>query len=60
LSAKILEKYTKLPVSSTMSRVLYPERTLAAEAQPLIDASAKYKALTKAFPAQEIFARTAR
>lgn len=58
LSAKILEKYTKLPVSPTMSRVLYPERALASEAQPLIDASARYKALKNTFPASEIFART--
>jgi NitT/TauT family transport system substrate-binding protein len=60
LSAKILEKYTKLPVSPTMSRVLYPERAVMSEAQPLIDASAKYKALKKTFPASEIFAKTLR
>lgn len=58
LSAKILEKYTKLPVSATMVRVLYPERTVVSEAQPLIDASARYKALKKTFPAIEIFAKT--
>jgi NitT/TauT family transport system substrate-binding protein len=58
LSAKILEKYTKLPVSPTMSRVLYPERAQPSEAQPLIDASARYKALHKTFPASEIFAKT--
>jgi NitT/TauT family transport system substrate-binding protein len=57
-SAKILEKYTKLPVSATMSRVLYPERAIMSEAQPLIDASARYKALKKTFPASEIFAKT--
>jgi NitT/TauT family transport system substrate-binding protein len=55
LSGKILEKYTKLPVSPTMARVLYPERMIPSEAQPLIDASARYKALRKTFPASEIF-----
>ena len=54
-SGKILEKYTKLPVSPTMARVLYPERMIPSEAQPLIDASARYKALRKTFPASEIF-----
>jgi NitT/TauT family transport system substrate-binding protein len=54
-SGKILEKYTKLPVSPTMARVLYPERMIASEAQPLIDASARYGALKKTFPASEIF-----
>ncbi len=54
-SGKILEKYTKLPVSPTMARVLYPERMLPSEAQPLIDASARYGALKKTFPASEIF-----
>jgi hypothetical protein len=38
--------------------VLYPERTVVSEAQPLIDASARYKALKKTFPAVEIFAKT--
>ena len=54
-SGKILEKYTKLPVSPTMARVLYPERMIPSEAQPLIDASARYGALKKTFPASEIF-----
>jgi NitT/TauT family transport system substrate-binding protein len=54
-SGKILEKYTKLPVSPTMARVLYPERMVPSEAQPLIDASARYGALKKTFPASEIF-----
>lgn len=55
-SAKILQKYTKLPVYRTTARVLYPERATPAEAQPLIDASARYHALPKTFPAKEIFA----
>jgi len=56
-SGKILEKYTKLPVSPTMARVLYPERMVPSEAQPLIDASARYGALKKTFPASDIFPR---
>jgi NitT/TauT family transport system substrate-binding protein len=56
LSAKILEKYTKLPVDPGTPRVLYPERTRLDEAQPLIDASAQFHALSKSFPAREIFA----
>jgi NitT/TauT family transport system substrate-binding protein len=56
LSAKILEKYTKLPVDPGTPRVLYPERTRLEEAQPLIDASAQFHALSKTFPAKEIFA----
>lgn len=54
-SAKILEKYTKLPIDPGTPRVLYPERMRPEEAQPLIDASAKFHALRSAFPAREIF-----
>ena len=35
-----------------------PPAALIDEAQPLIDASARYKALKKTFPASEIFAKT--
>jgi NitT/TauT family transport system substrate-binding protein len=54
-SAAILEKYTKVPVAPTLLRVVYGERSNPALAQPLIDASARYKQLRAPFPAAEIF-----
>jgi ABC-type nitrate/sulfonate/bicarbonate transport system substrate-binding protein len=58
LSARILEKYTKLPVAPTMVRVLYPEHADPREAQPFIDAAARYKVIKQSFPARELFARS--
>jgi NitT/TauT family transport system substrate-binding protein len=55
-SAKILEKYTKQPISPNIRRVRWAERLDPADAQPLIDASAKYKVLKAAFPAAEFIA----
>ncbi len=55
-SAAILEKYTKVPVAPNLLRVAYGERSNPALAQPLIDASARYKQLRAAFPAADIFA----
>ncbi|HEY5350325.1 MAG TPA: ABC transporter substrate-binding protein [Candidatus Lustribacter sp.] len=57
-SAKILEKYTKTQVTSKIVRVTYVDRLIARQVQPLIDASAKYGALAKSFPATELFAST--
>jgi NitT/TauT family transport system substrate-binding protein len=55
-SAKILEKYTKQPISPNIRRVRWAERLDAAQVQPLIDASAKYKVLKAPFPAAELIA----
>jgi NitT/TauT family transport system substrate-binding protein len=55
-SAEILEKYTKIEISPTMSRITYPERLTPALVQPLIDVSAKYGLLKEAFPAKDLFA----
>ena len=55
-SAKILEKYTKQPINPAIHRVRWAERLDPAEAQPLIDAAAKYKVLKATFPASEFIA----
>jgi len=55
-SAAILEKYTKVPTAPKLLRVVYGERSIPALAQPLIDASARYKQLRAPFPAADIFA----
>jgi ABC-type nitrate/sulfonate/bicarbonate transport system substrate-binding protein len=56
-SAAILEKYTKLAISPTTTRVRYAETFNAADVQPVIDASAKYGLLKKTFPAGEFYAK---
>jgi NitT/TauT family transport system substrate-binding protein len=58
-SAIILAKYTKIPqpVVDRMKRGQYAETLLVSDYQPVIDAAAKYGALPKAFPAQELFYR---
>ena len=53
-SAQILEKYTKVRVSSRMRRAVYADRLDAAQIQPLVDAAAKYGSLRAAFPAAEL------
>lgn len=55
-SAKVLEKYTKQPISPNIRRVRWAERLDAADVQPLIDASAKYKVIKAPFPAAEFIA----
>jgi NitT/TauT family transport system substrate-binding protein len=55
-SAQILQKYTKQSVSPATKRVRWAERLDAAEAQPLIDASAKYTVIKASFPAAEMIA----
>ena len=58
-SAVILAKYTKIPqpVVDRMKRGQYAETLLVSDYQPVIDAAAKYGALAKSFPAQELFYR---
>jgi NitT/TauT family transport system substrate-binding protein len=58
-SAVILAKYTKIPqpVVERMKRGQYAETLLVSDYQPVIDAAAKYGALPKSFPAQELFYR---
>lgn len=55
-SAQILEKWTKIQVDPAMARVVYAEKLSVAQIQPLIDASARYKAIKAPFPATELFA----
>jgi NitT/TauT family transport system substrate-binding protein len=56
-SAKILESYTKQTIEPHIKRVRFAERLTAADVQPLIDASAKYKVLKASFPAAEFIAQ---
>jgi NitT/TauT family transport system substrate-binding protein len=53
-TARILSKYTNVPVDPSMVRCFYPERLKAEDLQPLIDASAKYGILKASFPAKEL------
>jgi len=55
-SAQILEKWTKVHATPEMARVVYAERLNVAQVQPIIDASARYKALKATFPATDLFA----
>jgi NitT/TauT family transport system substrate-binding protein len=55
-SAKILESYTKKPISPNQARAFYPERVDPALLQPLIDISAKYGILKASFPAKDVIA----
>lgn len=61
LSGPILVKYAKLPpgVVEGMARTLYGDRLSPALLQPVIDASAKYDVIPKAFPAREIISAAA-
>ncbi len=60
-SAPILVKYAKLPaeVAANMTRTLYGDRLEANLLQPVIDATARYEVIPKAFPAQEIISSAA-
>jgi NitT/TauT family transport system substrate-binding protein len=55
-SAQIIEKYTKIRIGPNASRLIYPDKVTPAMVQPVLDASAKYKALKSTFPAAEIIA----
>lgn len=56
-SAKILEKYTKQLIEPHIRRVHFATRLVPAQAQPLIDAAAKYNVLKAAFPVAEMIAQ---
>ena len=53
-TARILEKYTKIPVPPTMLRAVFAERLDAQLIQPVIDDSAHYNLLKAGFPAGDI------
>ncbi|HEY5341739.1 MAG TPA: hypothetical protein VIK27_11990, partial [Candidatus Aquilonibacter sp.] len=55
-TAKMIVALTKMPpdVANKMERAYYGERLDPALIQPVIDATAKYGAIPKAFPAAEI------
>ncbi len=55
-SGAILQKYTQTNVPSNMVRILYADRLLSADVQPVIEISAKYGTIPKSFPAAELFA----
>lgn len=57
-SARILEKYTKIPVAGGMRRVTWADRLDPAEIQPLIDATARTHVLGAPFPASALLAPT--
>ena len=59
-SAALLTKYTQILVVPNMSRTVYAEKLDPAMMQPLIDASAKYGAIDKTFPAADLIAPEAR
>jgi NitT/TauT family transport system substrate-binding protein len=55
-SAAILAKYSKSPLAPGAARTYFTPRFVRSEAQPLIDAAAKYGALKSAFPLSTMFA----
>jgi NitT/TauT family transport system substrate-binding protein len=56
LSAKVLEKSTKIVVRPTMNRTTYGEKLDPTLMQPLIDATVKYGTLKVGFPAIDLVA----
>jgi NitT/TauT family transport system substrate-binding protein len=56
LTAQILSRITKVPleVTTKMGRVYFGEKFVLAQYQPVIDASAKYGAIPKSFPAADV------
>lgn len=52
----ILDKYALSKSSPTQPHAFYPQRLRAGDFQPLIDVSAKFGLIKRAFPAQEMFA----
>jgi NitT/TauT family transport system substrate-binding protein len=55
-SAAILAKYSKRPLAPGAARTYFMPRFVRSEAQPLIEAAAKYGALKAAFPLSNMFA----
>ena len=56
-SAKILEQYTKVHLGPQVARAVYAERLSTRDIQPVIDASAKFGAISASFPAAELLAQ---
>jgi NitT/TauT family transport system substrate-binding protein len=59
-SGALLTKYTQIVVEPGMKRTVYAEKLDPAMIQPLIDASAKYGAISAPFPAIDLIAPEAR
>ena len=55
-SGELATKYTKIVFTPGMKRTIFAEKMDPALMQPLIDASAKYGAIPKAFPAKDFIA----
>jgi NitT/TauT family transport system substrate-binding protein len=55
-SAKILEKYSGVPVPPTNTRVTYAERTRPADVQPVLDLLVRYGVITTPMKAVDLFA----
>jgi NitT/TauT family transport system substrate-binding protein len=53
-TARILEKYTKVPVPPTMLRAVFAERLDPQLIQPVIDDSARYNLLKAGFPVSDM------
>ena len=53
-SAKILEQYTKIHLGPQVARAVYAERLIPRDIQPVIDASARYGAISAPFPAADL------
>jgi NitT/TauT family transport system substrate-binding protein len=60
LSGALLTKYTKIVVEPGMKRTVYAEKLDPSQIQPLLDASAKYGAISATFPATDLIAPEAR
>ncbi len=58
-SGALITKYTKVAVSPTMARTVFALKLDGAMIQPLIDASARYGAIPKAFAAKDLIAPNA-
>ena len=55
-ATQILEKYSKSQPRKVLYHVVFPERFKPSDAQPLIDAAAKYGALKASFPSADMMA----
>ena len=55
-ATQILLKYSKAQPQKVLHHIVFPERFKPSDAQPLIDAAAKYGALKAAFPSADMMA----
>jgi NitT/TauT family transport system substrate-binding protein len=55
-AALILEKYSKRPPVKTLFHAAFPAKFKPADAQPMIDAAAKYGAIKASFPSADMMA----